>query len=145
MLTINPYLVFRDNCEEAFHFYKEVFGGEILYMGSYKDMPQKTRELFPGSTDEQIMHGTLKINAQTVLMGNDNVDAYEKANGSFMNNFFLYINTETQTDAYHIFSELSTGGKIVMPIAQTFWSSHYGIVTDKFGINWKITFDPESK
>jgi PhnB protein len=142
MLTIDPYLVFKDNCEAAFHFYQEVFGGEILYLGRYKEMPTASRAFFPGSTDEQIMHGTLKINTQMVLMGNDNVDIYEKTNGAFINNFFLYVNTENEADAYRIFNELSTDGKIVMPIAQTFWSSHYGIVTDQFGISWKITFDP---
>jgi len=141
MLTLNPYLVFKDNCEEAFQFYKQVFSGEILYMGRYKDMPQETRAFFPGCTDEQIMHGALRINSQTVLMGNDNADTYARANGVFMNNFFLYINTESEADAYRIFDELSTGGKITMAMAQTFWSSHYGIVTDKFGMSWKITFD----
>jgi PhnB protein len=145
MITLNPYLVFKDNCEEAFHFYKTVFGGEILFMGHYKDVPQVTRQLFPGSTDEQIMHATLQINAETVLMGNDSVETYEKSKGAFTNNFFLYISTENQTDAYRIFDELSIEGKITMPITQTFWSTHYGIVIDKFGINWKITFDPDQK
>ncbi|QJD97723.1 VOC family protein [Mucilaginibacter robiniae] len=143
MLTFTPYLVFKDNCEEAFRFYEEVFRGEILYMGRYKDMPEETKRFFPGSADEQIMHGTLKINSQTVLMGNDNPGTYEKVRGTFMNNFFLYVSTENQADAYRIFDELSKGGKIVMPIAQTFWSSHYGIVTDKFGISWKITFESD--
>jgi PhnB protein len=145
MTTLTPYLIFKDNCEEAFNFYQAVFGGEILFMGRYKDVPQEARQFFPGSTDEQIMHASLRINLGTVLMANDSVAAYEKANGAFINNFFLYVDTETEADAYRIFDELSADGKITMPIAPTFWSSHYGIVTDKFGINWKITFDPEQK
>ncbi|MEO6523970.1 MAG: VOC family protein [Mucilaginibacter sp.] len=145
MIKLSPYLIFKDNCEAAFHFYQTVFGGEILFMGRYKDVPEETRQWFPGSTDEQIMHATLQINAETVLMGNDSVEAYEKSKGTFTNNFFLYINTESQADAYRIFDELSAGGKITMPISQTFWSTHYGIVVDKFGINWKITFDPDQK
>lgn len=143
MITFNPYLVFKDNCEEAFHFYKKVFGGEILYMGRYKDMPQNNREFFPESTDEQIMHATLKINAQTILLGNDNAGIYNKT-GVVINNFFLHINTESQADAYRIFDELSAEGKITLPMSETFWSSQYGIVIDKFGINWKIAFDPAS-
>ena len=146
MITLNPYLIFKDNCEEAFNFYKTVFGGEILSMGRYKDVPQATRQLFyPGSTDEQIMHATLQINAKTILMGNDSVATYEKSNSAFTNNFFLYISSENQAESYRIFDELSVGGKITMPMAQTFWSSHYGIVIDKFGINWKITVESDQK
>ena len=145
MITLNPYLVFRDTCEEAFHFYETVFGGEILYMGRYKDVPQDTRQFFPGSTDEQIMHATLKINAKTVLMGNNNAAAYDKLKGAFTNTFFLYISTENKEDAYRIFDELSAEGKITMPMTETFWSTNYGMVTDRFGINWKITFNPGQK
>ncbi|MES2377590.1 MAG: VOC family protein [Bacteroidota bacterium] len=143
MITLNPYLVFKDNCEEAFNFYKTVFGGDILFMGRYKDVPAGTRQLFPLSPDEKIMHATLQINAETVLMGNDSAETYERAKGTFINNFFLYISTGDQADAYRIFNELSVDGSITMPIAQTFWSTHYGMVVDKFGIQWKITFDPD--
>ena len=145
MITLNPYLTFKDNCEEAFHFYKKVFCGEILYMGRYKDVPQESRQWYPGSTDEQIMHATLQINAGTVLMGSDSVATYEKSKGAVTNNFFLFISTENRADAYRIFDELSMGGKITIPMTQTFWSSHYGIVMDKFGINWKITVESDEK
>jgi PhnB protein len=143
MLTLNPYLVFKDNCEEAFNFYKAVFNGEILFMGRYKDVPAVTRQFFPLSPDNKIMHATLQINAETVLMGNDSAETYERAKGAFINNFFLYVSTEDRADAYRIFDELSVGGSITMPLAQTFWSTHYGMVVDKFGIHWKITFDPD--
>ena len=145
MLTLNPYLNFKDNCEEAFHFYKAVFGGEILFMGRYKDVPEAARQWHPGSTDEQIMHATLRINADTVLMGSDSVATYEKSNGTFTNNFFLYISTENLDEAYRIFDELSVGGTITLSMTQTFWSAHYGIVIDKFGIKWKITADTDQK
>jgi|SRR5476651_966625 PhnB protein len=146
MITLNPYLIFKDNCEEAFNFYKTVFGGEILSLDRYKAVPEATRQLYyPGSTDEQIMHATLKINAGTVIMGNDSVDTYKRSSGAFTNNFFLYISTENQAEGYRIFDELSVGGKIIMPMAATFWSSHYGIVIDKFDINWKITVESDQK
>jgi len=145
MLSLNPYLIFNGNCEEAFHFYKKVFGGEVLYMSRYKDVPTATRHFFPGSTDEQIMHATLQINEETILMGNDSVDTFKKSKGVFINMFFLYISTETEADAYRIFDELSVEGKITMPMAQTFRTTHYGIVTDKFGISWKITFEAGQK
>lgn len=104
-------------------------------------MPPAIRPFFPGATDEQIMHATLQINAETVLMGNDSSETYERSKSAFTNNFFLYISTETEADAYRIFDELSVDGKIIMPMAPTFWTTHYGIVTDKFGVSWKITFE----
>ncbi len=140
MITLNPYLVFKDNCEDAFNFYKIVFGGEILFMGRYKDVPQENRQLFPLSPDEKIMHATLQINKETVLMGCDSAETYEKSK-SVLGGFYLYINTRNREDAYRIFNELSTAGKIIMPITQTFWSTYYGMVADKFGIQWKITSD----
>jgi len=85
MITLNPYLVFKDNCEDAFNFYKIVFGGEILFMGRYKDVPQESRQFFPGAPDEKIMHATLQINKETVLMGCDSIDS------SFSGSFYLYI------------------------------------------------------
>ncbi len=145
MITLNPYLVFKGNCEEAFLFYKTVFGGEILFMGRYKDVPPANRPLFPGAADEQIMHATLQINAETILMGNDGVEAYKNSTGPDATAFFLYISTGNQADAYRIFDELSAGGEIIMPISGTFWSHHFGIVVDKFDIHWKITFDPDKK
>ncbi|RKR84874.1 PhnB protein [Mucilaginibacter gracilis] len=143
MLTLSPYLVFNGNCEEAFNFYEQVFGGKILYMGRYKDVPLPSRQFFKAATNQQIMHASLQINAQTIIMGNDNVETYQKANGTVINNFFIYIATQSQAQAYGIFNQLATHGQIIMPMAQTFWTNHYGIVTDKFGINWKITSETE--
>jgi len=145
MIKLNPYLVFKDTCEDAFNFYKVVFDGEILFMGRYKDVPQENRKLFPSSLDDKIMHATLQINPETVLMGCDSVEAYERSKGAFENTFYLYISTESKEDAYRIFNELSAEGKVTMPITQTFWSTHYGMVIDKFGIHWKITFDPNKE
>ena len=144
MIALNPYLVFKDNCEEAFNFYKSVFDGDILYLGRYKDVPQADKKLFPMSMDEKIIHATLKIDCKTTLMGCDSIEAYEQPTTAFFNNFYLYISTDSQEEAYRIFNELAVEGKIIMPISQTFWSTHYGMVTDKFGISWKITFSGEN-
>ena len=144
MITLNPYLVFDNNCEEAFNFYKSVFNGNHLYLGRYKDVPQADRKLFPMSQDEKIMHATLQINTTTTLMGCDRLEISEQSPTSLSNNFYLYINTDSQEDAYRIFKELAAKGKITMPISQTFWATHYGMVIDKFGIHWKITFSAET-
>lgn len=142
MMTLSPYLVFNGNCEEAFVFYEQVFGGKILFMGRYKDVPVESRQFFPGAADEQIMHATLQINPATVIMGNDNVAAYQ---GAAASNFFLYVSITDEATAYRIFNQLSAGGKMVMPMAPTFWVKHYGIVTDRFGISWKISVEADAK
>ena len=143
MRTLNPYLVFKGNCEEAFNFYKIVFDGQILFMGRYKDVPEGSRQFFPDSAGEKIMHATMEIDTKTILMGCDGLESYEQSEEVSAPDFYLYISTGNQEDAYRIFSELSAGGIVTMPIAQTFWSNHYGMVIDKFGIHWKITFDPD--
>jgi len=141
MIVINPYIVFKGTCEEAFNFYKEVFGGEILFMGRYKDVPQESKRFFPNALDEKIMHATLQINRQVTLMGNDSPEAIEQPKGVAADGYYLYMSTDSKDDAYRVFDELSVEGKITLPIAPTFWSTHYGMVIDKFGIHWKITFD----
>ncbi len=120
-----------------------LFGGEFLYIGRYKDIPQADRQLFPISSDEKIMHVSLQINTKTILMGCDSIETFEQSTTALVNNFYLYISTNSQEEAYRIFNELSAEGKIIMPIDRTFWSTHYGMVTDKFGVHWKITFTPE--
>lgn len=141
MITLNPYLVFKDNCEEAFNFYKSVFGGDILFIGRYKDVPSAAKQLFPLAADEKIMHMSLKINDTTVIMGSDSMEEQNPSIPAFAN-FHLYINIDSKEETYRIFNNLSAGGKIVMPIDLTFWDSYFGMLTDKFGVNWKISFDP---
>jgi PhnB protein len=139
MISVNPYLVYKGNCEEAFSFYKKVFGGKSLYIGRYKDVPEEARKCFPNAHDENVMHATLKIDERTVIMGNDSADISEQSETPFSGDFYLYFNTDNPKEAIRIFNELSVGGEIMMPIVQTFWSPCYGILADKFGIHWKIT------
>ena len=142
MISIHPYLVYKGNCEEAFHFYKKVLGGGSLYIGHYKDVPEEARKFFPKAHDEHVMHATLKIDETTVIMGNDSADLSEPSAMAFSRDFYLYLDTESPEEAIRIFNELSVGGKITIPITPTFWSPCYGILTDRFGIHWKITSHP---
>lgn len=138
MITLNIYLYFNGNCEKAFDFYKSVFGGEYEFIGRYKDVPQKARDNFPYCTDEQIMHVTLPISNETMLMGADLVNSNEEVPGS-KNRFSLYINADNKKEADRIFNALSDEGDIVVPIDDQFWGSYYGLCIDKFGISWKIS------
>jgi PhnB protein len=140
MTTVNLYIYFNGNCEDAFKFYEVVFRKEITYMGRYKDVPKTDRQIFQ-ETDEQIMHVTLPISAETSLMGSDNIKAYEESIA--YSNFSLLIHTDSKEEADRLFNELSESGQIKVPMNLTFWGAYYGICIDKFGITWKITSESQ--
>lgn len=142
MTTINPYLTFNGNCEEAFNFYKSVFGGEFPYVGKFGEMPEDPRYTIPESEKDKIMHITLPISKETTLMGSDSSEAFGHATVQG-NNFSISINTDTSEEATRIFTVLSVGGKINMPLEKTFWGALYGMFTDKFGIHWMVNCNLE--
>lgn len=142
MALINPYLTFNGNCEEAFTFYKSVFGGDFPFVGRYKDMPDAGN--LPESEKEKIMHMSLPISKETVLMGSDSSDAFGHAT-KIGNNISISINTETEDEARRLFDGLSTGGTITMPMEKTFWGAFFGMFIDKFGINWMVNHDTQPK
>jgi len=140
MTILNPYLVFKGNCEEAFNFYRSAFGSAFRYIGRYKDMPQPDRKNFAPGADEKIMHVSLPISTETILMGCDIIETAGQpiAEG---NNFSLSVTTDSREEADRLFHELSAGGQIKMSMTQTFWGAYFGTFTDKFGINWMVSFD----
>ena len=143
MTTINTYLTFNGNCEEAFNFYKSVFGGEFEHMGKFKDMPESPECTVAESDKEKIMHISFPI-GNTMLMGSDTGGEWS-ANFKQGNNFSVSINTENKNEADRLFNELSEGGKIMMPMNKTFWNSYFGMFTDKFGIQWMVSFYENDK
>lgn len=138
MTTLNVYLHFKGNCEKAFDFYKSIFGGEYEFKGRYKDISEKARENFSYCTDEQIMHITLPISQETMLMGSDYMNSPDDTTES-NTGFSLFVKTDHKTEADRIFQALSDEGDILVPIGDQFWGSYYGLCIDKFGINWKIS------
>lgn len=145
MTTVNVYLNFNGNCKEAFDFYKSVFGGEFPYVGTFGDMPPQ--EGMPPLSDEmkkQIMHISLPISQETVLMGSD-VGGEWAPSLSIGNNFSISVNTDSKEETERIFNELSAGGKVTMPLDNTFWGSYFGMFTDKFGIQWMVSFEENNK
>ncbi len=139
MSSLNPYLVYHSNCEEAFRFYKEVFLTADLHLTYYKDAPEDAKKFFPSALDENVLHATLKINENMVIMGNDHADPSAQSAKPLSIDFYLYVDIDSPKEAVRVFNELSVGGKVIMPIVETFWTPVYGILTDRFGINWKIT------
>ena len=144
MATINAYLTFDGTCEEAFNFYKSVFGGDFPMVGKFGDMPPQ--EGMPPISDEvknRIMHMSLPISAETVLMGSDTMPGIH--DHQVGNNISLSINTDSREEADRVFTGLSAGGKVSMRLADTFWGAYFGMWTDKFGINWMVNYDDPAK
>jgi PhnB protein len=140
MAQVNPYINFRGNCEEAFDFYKSVFGGDFGMVGRYKDMPPSEGAHMGEIDGEKIMHMSLQISKETVLMGSDIGGEWARHTVDG-NNIQISINTESEGEAKKIFNGLSAGGRINMPLEKTFWGALFGMFTDKFGINWMVNYD----
>lgn len=144
MTTVNIYLTFNGNCEEAFNFYKSIFGGEFPHIGRFKDMPAEEGKPVSPEDAEKIMHVSLPISKETVLMGSDTGGEWAS---SYIqgNNFSISINTDSKENADRFFNGLSAGGQVTMPLSQTFWGDYFGMFTDKFGINWMVSFNEKSQ
>lgn len=140
MTSVQSYLTFNGNCEEAFDFYKAAFGGEFTYVGRYKDMPPGDGKLCPPEDGEKIMHVSLPIGGDSVLMGSDSSQTFGAAT-VFGNNVSLSINTDSTESADRLFNSLSAGGQVKMPMEKTFWGAYFGMFTDKFGIHWMVNYD----
>lgn len=113
MATISPYLTFAGNCEEAFNFYRSVFGGDFPYVGRFKDMPSENP--IPESEGDNIMHISLPISKETTLMGSDSSEAFGHAT-VMGNNFSISINADNEDEAKRLFDGLSAGGQVTMAL-----------------------------
>jgi len=145
MAIANIYLNFNGNCEEAFLFYKSVLGGEFSYLGRYKEMPpQEGMPPLPKEAENLIMHISLPLSKETSLMGSD---IYGEWTPVFIegNNFSICLSPNSKDEAKRLFNGLSKGGKIIMPLADTFWGDYYGMFVDKFGINWMISYNEKNE
>lgn len=138
MKNVNPYLNFKGNTEEAFNFYKSVFGGEFLTVMRFKDTPEGDR--VPAHERDKIMHIGLPIGNGTILMA---TDALESMGHKIQpgNNFHISIDADTKAEADELFKKLSSGGTVVIPMDKMFWGSYFGMCTDKFGVQWMVSFD----
>lgn len=138
MAQINPYINFNGNTEEAFNFYKSVFGGEFAMIMRFGDMPNPN---IPETENNKIMHIALPI-GKNVLMGNDVPEFMGRVNEN-ENRSKIAISAESKEEADNLYNELSTGGQIEMPIADSPWGSYFAMCRDKYGIEWTVDFDPK--
>jgi PhnB protein len=129
MANINPYLTFDGNCEEAFEFYRSVFGGEFPAIMRFSDMMPDA-----GDDANKIMHIALPISEGSVLMGSD-TPGDDHTVGS---NVSLAIGLADRDEADRLFNGLSAGGKVTMPMNDAPWGDYFGMFTDKYGFHWMI-------
>ena len=143
MIKLNPYLNFAGNTEEAFKFYKSIFGGEFTDFVRFKDMPMEGVDL---SEEEgnKIMHLALPIGKDDVLMASDTLESLGQKL-ELGNNCLISIQPESKEEADRIFNALAAGGTIEMPIEDQIWDAYYGSVEDKFGVQWMVNYShPET-
>lgn len=139
MANIHPWINFNGNAEEAFTFYKSVFGGEFTKVIRFKDLEDPT---FPiaGSDREKILRIGLLIGKDSELIGNDVPEALGRVSEN-ENRSKILVAAEGKEEADRIFGGLSAGGEIEFPMGDSPWGSYYGSFRDKYGIEWMINFD----
>lgn len=140
MASINPHINFNGNAEEAFNFYKSVFGGEFAMVMRFRDLASAE---FPVAEHEanKIMHIALPI-GKSVLMANDVPEILGRTNEN-EHRSKIVISAESKEEADKLFTGLSAGGQVEMPIADSPWGSYFGMFRDKYGIEWMVDFDPK--
>ncbi|MBG9377851.1 VOC family protein [Panacibacter sp. DH6] len=136
-MKFNPYLNFPGTAEDAFNFYKSVFGGDFLMVQRFKNMPDADK--LPPGVAQMIMHISLPLNNDTILMGSD-APAQMGFKVIAGNNNYISVSPDSREQADMLFNGLSAGGQVEMPIADTFWGAYFGSFTDKFGTKWMINF-----
>ncbi len=142
MALINPYINFNGNAEEAFNFYKSVFGGEFATVMRFKDMADNEHPISE-KEGKKIMHIALPI-GKNILMGNDVPEFMGRVNEN-ENRSKISISAASKEEADKFFKGLSAGGNIEMPIGDSPWGSYFGMFRDKYGIEWMVDFDPKFK
>jgi PhnB protein len=142
MPLINPYINFNGNAEEAFNFYKSVFGGEFANVTRFKDMPGLESKISENEANK-LMHIALPI-GENVLMANDVPEFMGRVNES-ENRSKISVSTGTREEAERIFNGLSSGGNVEVPIGDSPWGSYFGMFRDKYGIEWMVDYDPKYK
>lgn len=136
-----PYLNFSGTCEEAFNFYKTVFGGELMDLTRFSEMPSE--EPLPPAIANQVMHVSLSVKGNSMLMGSDAPEGFAPAFRAG-NNVHLSLDAADEAEAKRWYDALREGGEVAMELAPTFWAKLFAMVRDKFGVHWMISFgEPE--
>lgn len=142
MAEINPHVNFNGNAEEAFNFYKSVFGGDFARVVRFKDLASDEFKVSE-KEENKIMHIELPIGKGSKLMANDVPEFMGKTNEN-ENRSKIVITAESKEEADKLFNGLSAGGQVEFPIGDSPWGSYFGSFRDKYGIEWMVDFTPNS-
>jgi PhnB protein len=140
MALINPFIHFNGNAEEAFTFYRSVFGGEFTKIMRYKDLSSAEHPVAETDAD-RLMYIALPIGKSNALIGSDVLEVMGQVTENDNRNS-ISISAETQEEADKLFNGLSKGGQVEMPITQGPFGSYFGMLSDKYGIQWMVDFTP---
>jgi len=127
-MKLNPYLNFAGNAEEVLNFYKEALGGEISELGRYGESPMPSKE----EHKNKVMHARFVFDDNLIMVS----DVFERQEFSTKGNITLSVDVENVSKMEEIFVKLSAGGKVTMPLQDTFWGARFGMLVDKFGVPW---------
>ena len=141
MATLHPWINFNGNAEEAFTFYKSVFGGEFTKVVRFKDLA--STEFKPAEKEENnIMYIALPIGKSTMLLANDVPEIMGRVNEK-ENRSKILVSTESKEEADRLFTGLSAGGEVEGSMGDSPWGTYAGMFRDKYGIEWIIEFSPD--
>jgi PhnB protein len=135
IVAVNPYIVTNGNGQEAVKFYEKALNAEVVFMQTFGEMPEDPSHPLPSEAKDRVMNAQFKV-GDTVMMLSDNFPGMPYDLGSQVN---IALHIDTVEDAKEVFEKLSEGGKVGMPLQETFWSPLYGQVTDKYGVDWQIS------
>jgi len=137
MKKLDPYLNFNGNTEEAFNFYREVFGGAFTTLIRFGDMAGA--EKMPEADRAKIFNVTLPIGEHNVLMGTDILDSMNQQM-AIGENFYINVSLDSEAETQEVFNRLTVGGQVIMPLAKEEWSPLFGICKDPFGVQWMVKY-----
>lgn len=135
IVAVNPYVVTNGNGQEAVKFYEKALNAEVISMQTFGDMPEDPNHPIPSEAKDRVMNAQFKV-GDTIMMLSDTFPGMPYNLGTQVN---IAIHIDTVEDAKKVFEKLSEGGKVGMPLQETFWSPSYGQVTDKYGVEWQIS------
>jgi PhnB protein len=130
-MQVQPYLFFDGRCEEAIDFYKTALGAEVEALMRWKDSPDKS--MCTAANENKVMHGSVKVGDTAVLVSDGRCEGKPEFKG-----FALTISAKNEAEAGKMFSALSEGGQVQMPLTKTFFSERFGMLADKFGVGWMV-------
>jgi PhnB protein len=133
-MQVEPYLFFEGRCEEAVEFYRRAAGAEVIMLMRYSESPDPLPPgMVPPGSENKVMHASMRIGGTTVMASDGGCTGQTGFRG-----FSLAITVPDAATADRLFAGLADGGKVEMPLGKTFWSPHFGMLTDRFGVGWMI-------